>query len=251
MHAHDGTGEPVKSSSSNTHGERTICSCRTSWHCIIQRGQRVQPCNRRGEHWLQHSRSAKFNSETITRRQRSQLDSEDREPPSATSTSKWSSTTSSIQPFQQSIAGRDQSRWKHWTMRDSWCWPKSTMQSMLGVLGRWHRLLHVRSLLTRWYSREQEVHQVRAKSTEKNVKHCRVLYRTFNNMGNVHGYNVKCGDIHGKEFLNYSKCRQESWKVLPWNRCSMSQHNWWITRTKSVAWTNSVWEEFLDTSVID
>ena len=22
-------------------------------------------------------------------------------------------------------------------------------------------------------------------------------------MGNVHGYNVKCGDIHGKEFLNY------------------------------------------------
>ena len=29
-------------------------------------------------------------------------------------------------------------------------------------------------------------------------------------MGNVHGYDVKCGDIHGKEFLNYSKCCQES-----------------------------------------
>ena len=28
--------------------------------------------------------------------------------------------------------------------------------------------------------------------------------------GNVYGYNVKCGDIHGKEFLNYSKCCQES-----------------------------------------
>ena len=29
-------------------------------------------------------------------------------------------------------------------------------------------------------------------------------------MENVHGYDVKCGDIHGKEFLNYSKCCQES-----------------------------------------
>ena len=27
--------------------------------------------------------------------------------------------------------------------------PKSTMQSMPGVLGRWHRPLHVRALLTR------------------------------------------------------------------------------------------------------
>ena len=27
---------------------------------------------------------------------------------------------------------------------------------------------------------------------------------------NVHGYNVECGDIHGKEFLNNSKCCQES-----------------------------------------
>ena len=36
------------------------------------------------------------------------------------------------------------------------------------------------------------------------------LYRTFNNMGNVHGYDIECGDIHGKEFLIYSKCCQES-----------------------------------------
>ena len=33
-HAHDGTGQLVKSSAS-THNERTICSCRTSLHCII------------------------------------------------------------------------------------------------------------------------------------------------------------------------------------------------------------------------
>ena len=31
------------------------------------------------------------------------------------------------------------------------------------------------------------------------------------NMGNVHGFNVKCGDIYGKEFVNYSKCCKESW----------------------------------------
>ena len=34
-------------------------------------------------------------------------------------------------------------------MRDSRRGVKSTMQSMPGVLGRWHRLLHVRALLTR------------------------------------------------------------------------------------------------------
>ena len=45
-------------------------------------------------------------------------------------------------------------------MRDIRCWAKSPMQSMLGVLGRWHRLLHVRALLTRWYDRRQEVHEV-------------------------------------------------------------------------------------------
>ena len=87
MHAHDGTGEPVKSRAS-THTVEEFVPCRTSWHCIIKRGQQVQPCNRRGEHRFQHPRSAEFDGETITWRQRSQLDSEDREPPSATSTSK-------------------------------------------------------------------------------------------------------------------------------------------------------------------
>ena len=95
-HAHDGTGQLVESSSSSTHSERTICSWRTSWHCTTQRGRQVQPCNQRGEHWLQHSRSTTFNSETISWRQRSKFDLEDREPPSATCTSKWSSTTSTI-----------------------------------------------------------------------------------------------------------------------------------------------------------
>ena len=32
--------------------------------------------------------------------------------------------------------------------------------------------------------------------------------------GNVHGCDVKCGDIHGKEFLNYSNGSQELWRSL-------------------------------------
>ena len=31
------------------------------------------------------------------------------------------------------------------------------------------------------------------------------MYRTFNNVGNVHGYDIECGDIHGKEFLYHAE----------------------------------------------
>ena len=54
-----------------------------------------------------------------------------------------------MQSFQQKIKRCDYSRWKHWTIRNTRCWAKSIMQSM-------------RTLFTRWYDREQEVHQVRA-----------------------------------------------------------------------------------------
>ena len=37
----------------------------------------------------------------------------------------------------------------------------------------------------------------------------RRLYRTFNNMGNVHGYNIECSDIHGKELFNDAECCAE------------------------------------------
>ena len=50
--------------------------------------------------------------------------------------------------------------------------------------------------------------QVRIRQ-KRNVKHCRKLCRTFNNMGNVYGYNIECSDIYGKEFLNYSECCAE------------------------------------------
>ena len=35
------------------------------------------------------------------------------------------------------------------------------------------------------------------KKTEKNVERCRFRRKTFNNLGNVHGFDDECGDIHG------------------------------------------------------
>ena len=32
---------------------------------------------------------------------------------------------------------------------------------------------------------------------------------SFNNMGNVHGCDIECGDIYGKEFFNDAKCCAE------------------------------------------
>ena len=39
-----------------------------------------------------------------------------------------------------------------------------------------------------------------AKQTEENVERCRFWRRAFNSLGNVHGCDDECGDIHGKEF---------------------------------------------------
>ena len=46
-------------------------------------------------------------------------------------------------------------------------------------------------------------------STEKNVKRCRGLYRTFDNLVNVYGYNIECIDIYGKELFNDAECCAE------------------------------------------
>ena len=47
---------------------------------------------------------------------------------------------------------------------------------------------------------------------QKNVKHCRELYRTFNNMENVYGYDIEFSDISGKEFFDHAECCEESRK---------------------------------------
>ena len=65
-----------------------------------------------------------------------------------------------IQSFQQSITRRGWSSWKHWIVWILDVEPKAQCKACLTYWGRWHRLLHVRALHTRWYDREQEVHQV-------------------------------------------------------------------------------------------
>ena len=113
---------------SRTHSARSWFS-RTSWHCIFEREQ-VRPCNRRGEHRLQHLRRAERDGETITWHQRSQLDSADRKSPSTRSTTKWSSTTSCVQSLQQRVKRCDYGCWEHWIMRDNQRGAEVTMQGM-------------------------------------------------------------------------------------------------------------------------
>ena len=68
---------------------------------------------------------------------------------------------------------------------------------------------------------------------------------------NVHVYDIKCGDIHGTEFPNDSKCCQESGKshLETDVRChsAVSQQS----GRNQLPGQNSVWEEFLDTPVTD
>ena len=49
-------------------------------------------------------------------------------------------------------------------MRTTRCGTQSTVQDMSVVLGRRHRLLHVRALLARWNGGEQEIRQVHSRS---------------------------------------------------------------------------------------
>ena len=54
--------------------------------------------------------------------------------------------------------------------------------------------------------------QVRIRQ-EKNVKHCRELYRTFDSLGNVYGYNIECSHIHGKELFHDANVVQNEEKI--------------------------------------
>ena len=47
--AHDGTGQPVEQSSSSAYTVKEQHAPEEN-HCVIQHGQRFQPCNQRGEH---------------------------------------------------------------------------------------------------------------------------------------------------------------------------------------------------------
>ena len=150
MHAHDGTGNLWNQVQAHTQWKKLFLPNIVTLHHLTRTSSTLQPTRRTSTSTSQVCRIRWWNDHMAST--------------STTSTSKWSSTTSSIQSFQQRITRCDQSCSEHWTMRDSRRGAKSTMQSMSDVLGRWHRLLHVRTLLARWYNRKQEVYLVRAGS---------------------------------------------------------------------------------------
>ena len=57
-------------------------------------------------------------------------------------------------------------------------------------------------------------------------------------IGNVHGCDDECGDIHGKEFLNYSKFHHEFQR-------SHFEENWWANKKRSIIWTKFIGERIL------
>ena len=139
--------------------KRPICSWRKSWHCVIQHGQRVQPCNQRGEHRLQNSRITTFCSETITWRQRSNLFQKLENHRHRHALQGDLQLRRPLNPFSKESRDVIKAAGNIELCELLDVEPQFTVQSMSVVLGRRHRLLHVRSLLARWYEREQEVHQ--------------------------------------------------------------------------------------------
>ena len=85
-----------------------------------------------------------------------------------------------------------------------------TVQSMPDVLGRWHRLLHVWTLLARWYNRKQEVYLVRVGS---------LLYprTSTSGKGRPHGhrYGKKegCKEFHTAKQLQ-KRCRKKQYENI-------------------------------------
>ena len=51
--------------------------------------------------------------------------------------------------------------------------------------------------------------KIKCETDRKGYRTLQSQVKSIQQYGNVHGCDIKCGDIHGKEFLNYSKFRQE------------------------------------------
>ena len=84
-----------------------------------------------------------------------------------------------------------------------------------------------------------------AKQTEKNVERCRVRWRAFNNMGNVHGLQRWMRRHSWWRISQPFKVSSRIMKISRWSRCSMSPHNWWMTRRKSMVWTKFIGKKIL------
>ena len=88
-----------------------------------------------------------FYSETITLSERSRVDSENRESPESARSSMRLTSKSIIQCSQSKIKKNDSWSWERWNAWTTRYGTQSTVQSMSIILGRRHRLLHVRLLL--------------------------------------------------------------------------------------------------------
>ena len=130
----DRTGELVKSSASTHIVKEQFCSRRTSWHCIIQREQRVQPWNNymapTFKNWFRRSRI------TLNEKHFKVIFNNDNSTLSAKNHKTWLKQLETLNCVKLLDVE-----------------PKAQCKASV-VLGRQHRLLHVRSLLTRWYDRE-------------------------------------------------------------------------------------------------
>ena len=90
-----------------------------------------------------------------------------------------------------------------------------------------------------------------ANSTEKNVKQCRGLYRTFNNLGNVYGYNIECSDIYEKEYSTMQNVVQNEENLTLKQMFDVTAQTIHNEEEIYCFGQNRVSEEFLDTTVID
>ena len=92
--------------------------------------------------------------------------------------------------------------------------------------------------------------QVRIRQ-KRNVWRCRRLYRTFDSLGNVYGYNIECSHIHGKELFHDAECcaewRKDNTETDVWYHCT-NDPQWWRNLLFGQNWVS---EEYLDTTVFD
>ena len=106
-----------------------------------------------------------------------------------------------------------------------------------------------------WAVTQQNLWTKSKTKCETDRKECRTLQSHVTNNSTIWGMfmatTLNAATFMGKEFLNYSKCCQESWKshLETDVRChsAVSQQS----GRNQLPGQNSVWEEFLDTSVIN
>ena len=142
---HDRSGRPGKD------------SCITRRHWCISWGRNAQHWQQWdnswknwGRHELPNSKTTTYLRETRAEYQRSTTDSENWEPPKSTcSSTRDLRQSQSFNPFSQESKTNDSWSCEERIVRITRHGTRNAVQSMFILLGRWHRLLHVRALLAK------------------------------------------------------------------------------------------------------